>query len=103
MYFILFLGYINFVLLIFENFVSIFSYRVNISYRRFVGGDSDYGYSIMIFYEDSEYVSLSCFEFLIKERYKLGFFSVVKNILGKIFFFFSYYRRSRSFIFFKYY
>lgn len=95
-YFILFSGHTNFVLSTFENPASISPYRVNTSYRRPAGGDSDHGYSTMTPHEDSEHASLPCLEPLIKERYKPGSLSVVKNTPGKIPPPPSHYRRSRS-------
>lgn len=89
-------GHTNFVLSTFENPASISPYRVNTSYRRPAGGDSDHGYSTMTPHEDSEHASLPCLEPLIKERYKPGSLSVVKNTPGKIPPPPSHYRRSRS-------
>ena len=65
----------------FENPASISPYRVNTSYRRPAGGDSDHGYSTMTPHEDSEHASLPCLEPLIigKDRYKPGSLSVVKT------------------------
>ncbi|WAR23918.1 CAHD1-like protein [Mya arenaria] len=64
----------NFVLATFENPASISPYRVNTSYRRPAGGDSDHGYSTMTPHDDSEHASLPCLEPLIagKDRYKPG-------------------------------
>lgn len=58
----------------FENPASISPYRVNTSYRRPAGGDSDHGYSTMTPHDDSEHASLPCLEPLIvgKDRYKPG-------------------------------
>ncbi|XP_061168196.1 VWFA and cache domain-containing protein 1-like [Saccostrea echinata] len=89
-------GHTNFVLATFDNPASISPYRVNTSYRRPAGGDSDHGYSTMTPHEDSEHASLPCLEPLIKERYKPGSLSVVKNTPGKIPPPPSHYRRSRS-------
>ncbi|XP_046344826.2 VWFA and cache domain-containing protein 1-like [Haliotis rufescens] len=65
-------GHTNFVLASFENPASISPYRVNTSYRRPAGGDSDHGYSTMTPHEDSEHASLPCLEPLLigKDRYK---------------------------------
>ncbi|XP_064604512.1 VWFA and cache domain-containing protein 1-like [Liolophura sinensis] len=65
-------GHTNIVLASFENPASISPYRVNTSYRRPAGGDSDHGYSTMTPHEDSEHASLPCLEPLIigKDRYK---------------------------------
>ncbi|KAL4236844.1 VWFA and cache domain-containing protein 1 [Mactra antiquata] len=67
-------GHTNFVLATFENPASISPYRVNTSYRRPAGGDSDHGYSTMTPHDDSEHASLPCLEPLIvgKDRYKPG-------------------------------
>ena len=69
-----FAGHTNFVLATFENPASISPYRVNTSYRRPAGGDSDHGYSTMTPHDESEHASLPCLEPLIvgKERYKPG-------------------------------
>ncbi|KAK3089856.1 hypothetical protein FSP39_007106 [Pinctada imbricata] len=74
-------GHTNFVLATFENPASVSPYRVNTSYRRPAGGDSDHGYSTMTPHEDSEHASLPCLEPLIigKDRYKPGSLSVVKT------------------------
>ena len=71
---LLFSGHTNFVLATFENPASISPYRVNTSYRRPAGGDSDHGYSTMTPHDDSEHASLPCLEPLIvgKDRYKPG-------------------------------
>lgn len=63
----------------FENAASVSPYRVNTSYRRPAGGDSDHGYSTMTPHEDSEHASLPCLEPLIigKDRYRPGPYSVV--------------------------
>ncbi|XP_055956054.1 VWFA and cache domain-containing protein 1 [Patella vulgata] len=65
-------GHTNFVLASFENPASISPYRVNTSYRRPAGGDSDHGYSTMTPHEDSEHASLPCLEPLLigRDRYK---------------------------------
>lgn len=67
-------GHTNFVLATFENPASISPYRVNTSYRRPAGGDSDHGYSTMTPHDESEHASLPCLEPLIvgKDRYKPG-------------------------------
>lgn len=56
----------------FENPASISPYRVNTSYRRPAGGDSDHGYSTMTPHEDSEHASLPCLDPLsiAKDRFK---------------------------------
>lgn len=63
----------------FDNPASVSPYRVNTSYRRPAGGDSDHGYSTMTPHEDSEHASLPCLEPLIvgKDRYRPGPHSVV--------------------------
>lgn len=65
-------GHTNFVLAPFENPASISPYRVNTTYRRPAGGDSDHGYSTMTPHEDSEHASLPCLEPLLigKDRFK---------------------------------
>ncbi|GAB1599475.1 VWFA and cache domain-containing protein 1-like isoform X3 [Argonauta hians] len=65
-------GHTNFVLAPFENAASISPYRVNTTYRRPAGGDSDHGYSTMTPHEDSEHASLPCLEPLLigKDRFK---------------------------------
>ena len=71
--FFCFTGHTNFVLATFnENPASISPYRVNTSYRRPAGGDSDHGYSTMTPHEDSEHASLPCLEPLLigKDRFK---------------------------------
>ncbi|XP_060082073.1 VWFA and cache domain-containing protein 1-like [Ylistrum balloti] len=72
-------GHTNFVLATFDNAASVSPYRVNTSYRRPAGGDSDHGYSTMTPHEDSEHASLPCLEPLIigKDRYRPGPYSVV--------------------------
>lgn len=69
---IYFAGHTNFVLAPFENAASISPYRVNTTYRRPAGGDSDHGYSTMTPHEDSEHASLPCLEPLLigKDRFK---------------------------------
>lgn len=78
-----FAGHTNFVLATFDNPASISPYRVNTSYRRPAGGDSDHGYSTMTPHEDSEHASLPCLEPLIigRDRYKPGHhsLSITKN------------------------
>ncbi|KAL5022166.1 hypothetical protein ScPMuIL_001321 [Solemya velum] len=71
-------GHTNFVLATFDNPASISPYRVNTSYRRPAGGDSDHGYSTMTPHEDSEHASLPCLEPLIigRDRYKPGHHSL---------------------------
>ena len=56
----------------FENPASISPYRVNTSYRRPAGGDSDHGYSTMTPHEDSEHASLPCLDphSIAKDRFK---------------------------------
>ena len=70
MYFIS--GHTNIVLATFENPASISPYRVNTSYRRPTGGESDHGYSTMTPHEDSEQASTTCLEPLIigRDRYR---------------------------------
>ncbi|XP_076463028.1 VWFA and cache domain-containing protein 1-like [Babylonia areolata] len=65
-------GHTNFVLASFENPASISPYRVNTSYRRPAGGDSDHGYSTMTPHEDSEHASLPCLDphSIAKDRFK---------------------------------
>ena len=65
-------GHTNFVLASFENPASISPYRVNTSYRRPAGGDSDHGYSTMTPHEDSEHASLPCLDphTIGKDRFK---------------------------------
>lgn len=79
--FIFITGHTNFVLATFENPASISPYRVNTSYRRPAGGDSDHGYSTMTPHDDSEHASLPCLEPLIvsKDRYKPGIHSSTKT------------------------
>ena len=79
--FCIFTGHTNFVLATFEHPASISPYRVNTSYRRPAGGDSDHGYSTMTPHDDSEHASLPCLEPLIvgNERYKPGTYSVSKT------------------------
>ncbi|ESO86641.1 hypothetical protein LOTGIDRAFT_128750, partial [Lottia gigantea] len=71
----------NFVLASFENPASISPYRVNTSYRRPAGGDSDHGYSTMTPHEDSEHASLPCLEPLLigRDRYKPTIHGVSKT------------------------
>ncbi|XP_012946227.1 VWFA and cache domain-containing protein 1 isoform X2 [Aplysia californica] len=52
----------NFVLASLENPASVSPYRVNTSYRRPAGGDSDHGYSTMTPHEDSEHASIPCLD-----------------------------------------
>ena len=70
--YILFSGHTNIVLATFENPASISPYRVNTSYRRPTGGESDHGYSTMTPHEDSEQASTTCLEPLIigRDRYR---------------------------------
>ena len=72
MQYILFSGHANIVLATFENPASISPYRVNTSYRRPTGGESDHGYSTMTPHEDSEQASTTCLEPLIigRDRYR---------------------------------
>lgn len=65
-------GHTNFVLASFENPASISPYRVNTSYRRPAGGDSDHGYSTMTPHEDSEHASMPCLDphSITKDRFK---------------------------------
>ncbi|CAL1540838.1 unnamed protein product [Lymnaea stagnalis] len=62
----------NFVLASFENPASVSPYRVNTSYRRPAGGDSDHGYSTMTPHEDSEHASMPCLDPLSigKDRFR---------------------------------
>ncbi|KAH9496303.1 VWFA and cache domain-containing protein 1 [Bulinus truncatus] len=64
----------NFVLASFENPASVSPYRVNTSYRRPAGGDSDHGYSTMTPHEDSEHASMPCLDPLSlgKDRFRPG-------------------------------
>ena len=55
-------GHTNFVLASLENPASVSPYRVNTSYRRPAGGDSDHGYSTMTPHEDSEHASIPCLD-----------------------------------------
>ena len=55
-------GHTNFVLASMENPASVSPYRVNTSYRRPAGGDSDHGYSTMTPHEDSEHASIPCLD-----------------------------------------
>ena len=59
---------------------SISPYRVNTTYRRPTGGDSDHGYSTMTPHEDSEQASTTCVELLIigRDRYRPATQTVVK-------------------------
>ncbi|KAL3869969.1 hypothetical protein ACJMK2_042589 [Sinanodonta woodiana] len=74
-------GHTNFVLATFDNPASVSPYRVNTSYRRPAGGDSDHGYSTMTPHEDSEHASLPCLEPLIigKDRYKPTVYSMSRT------------------------
>lgn len=66
-------GHTNIVLATFDNpAASISPYRVNTTYRRPTGGDSDHGYSTMTPHEDSEQASTTCIEPLIigRDRYR---------------------------------
>lgn len=69
---IVFVGHTNFVLASFENPASVSPYRVNTSYRRPAGGDSDHGYSTMTPHEDSEHASMPCLDPLSigKDRFR---------------------------------
>ncbi len=66
------LGHTNIVLATFDNPASISPYRVNTTYRRPTGGESDHGYSTMTPHEDSEQASTTCLEPLIigRDRYR---------------------------------
>lgn len=74
-------GHTNIVLATFDNPASISPYRVNTTYRRPAGGDSDHGYSTMTPHEDSEQASTACLEPLIigRDRYRPSSTSIPKG------------------------
>ena len=65
-------GHTNMMTVAFENPASISPYRINTTYRRPTGGESDHGYSTMTPHDDSEQASTTCAEPLLisRDRYR---------------------------------